>query len=111
MPRKPRDIEAELKALQEKARSLRSRQKTQYGELVLATGADALSIEELAGLLLVSLDEAKSNPQAKEGWRRRGETFFQRAGNAGNGKANGTKAPPLHHSNGAAATASGVAAE
>jgi Conjugal transfer protein TraD len=111
MPRKPRDIEAELKALQEKARSLRSRQKTQYGELVLATGADALSIDELAGLLLAGLEETKSNPQAKEGWRRRGETFFQRAGNTGNGKANGAKAPPVHDSNGAAAATSGVAAE
>jgi chromosome segregation and condensation protein ScpB len=110
MPRKPRDIEAELKALQEKARSLRSRQKTQYGELVLATGADALSIEEIAGVLLASLDQAKSNSQAKEGWRRRGEAFFQRAGN-GAGKTNGAKAPSLHDSNGAAATASGVAAE
>ena len=42
-PRRPRDIEAELKALQDKARQLRTRQKSQLGELLLSTGAaDAL---------------------------------------------------------------------
>ena len=66
MPRKPRDIDAELKALQDKARELKARQKTQLGELVIATGADSLSAEELAGLLC----SWRSNRPARH--RRRG---------------------------------------
>lgn len=51
--RKPRDFDAELKALEDKARELRTRKVQQLGDLVIATGADALSAEELAGALLV----------------------------------------------------------
>ncbi|WP_264996444.1 conjugal transfer protein TraD, partial [Kozakia baliensis] len=47
--RKPRDIDAELKTLQEKAKQLKTQRTFQLGELVGATGADALSIEALAG--------------------------------------------------------------
>jgi hypothetical protein len=50
MMRKPRDFDAELKALGDKARDLKSRKVQQLGELVIATGADALSADELAGL-------------------------------------------------------------
>ncbi|MBI0539134.1 conjugal transfer protein TraD [Roseomonas sp. KE2513] len=78
-PRRPRDIEAELKALQDKARQLRIRQKSQLGELLLSTGAaDALDPDALAGLLLRGLEQAKSDPKAVEGWRKRGEAFFRR---------------------------------
>lgn len=78
-PRRPRDIEAELKALQDKARQLRTRQKSQLGELLLSTGAaDALDPDALAGLLLRGLEQAKSDPKAVEGWRKRGEAFFRR---------------------------------
>ena len=95
MPRKPRDIDAELKALQDKARELKARQKTQLGELVIATGADSLSAEELAGLLLMALEHAAA-PQTREGWRRRGETFFQRGSSAtsGNGARPASHTPP-----------------
>jgi hypothetical protein len=93
MPRKPRDIEAELKALQDKAKELKARQKAQLGELVLATGADSLSAEELAGLLLAGLEQAKATPQTREGWRRRGEAFFQR----GSGATGGNGARPAGH--------------
>jgi hypothetical protein len=94
MPRKPRDIDAELKALQDKARGLKARQKTQLGELVIATGADSLSAEELAGSLLAALEQASSAPQTREGWRRRGETFFQRGGVAAKGARDGNGTPP-----------------
>src|SRR5271170_7095545 len=47
--RKPRDFEDELKALQDRARDLKSRKVQQLGELVIATGADSLSGDELAG--------------------------------------------------------------
>ena len=47
--RKPRDYDAELKALQDKANALKQRKVLQLGELVIATGADALDPETLAG--------------------------------------------------------------
>ena len=51
--RKPRDFDGELKALQDKARDLKSRKVQQLGELVIATGADTLTANELAGALIV----------------------------------------------------------
>jgi ribosomal 50S subunit-associated protein YjgA (DUF615 family) len=74
--RKPRDIDAELRTLQDKAKSLKARKVLQLGELVTATGADALDAETLAGLLLEAVEQQKS--ETREGWRRRGAAFFQR---------------------------------
>ena len=74
--RKPRDIDAELRALQDKARSLKVRKISQLGELVAATGADGLDLETLAGVLLDAVERAKQS-DTKEGWRRRGVAFFQ----------------------------------
>jgi hypothetical protein len=54
MMRKQRDFDAELKALEDKARKLKTRKVQQLGELVIATGADALSANELAGAQPVS---------------------------------------------------------
>src|ERR1700761_7158287 len=51
--RKPRDFDADLKALEDKARGLKTRKVQQLGELVIATGADILSADELAGALIV----------------------------------------------------------
>ena len=73
--RKPRDFDAELKALGDKARDLKSRKVQQLGELVIATGADALNAEELAGALIV-MTETKDAAK-KEAWARRGAAFFQ----------------------------------
>lgn len=74
--RKPRDFTAELKALDDKARSLKDRRVRQLGELVTATGADALDLDTLAGALLAITE---SNDAArKESWRKRGQAFFQR---------------------------------
>ncbi len=73
--RKPRDFDAELKALDDKARQLKERKLRQLGELVIATGADALTVERLAGALLVAI-EAKD--ATAEEYRRRGAAFFQR---------------------------------
>lgn len=72
--RQPRDIDSELKALADKARQLKERRVRQLGELVLATGADALDPDELAGALL---DAVGSDAGHKEGWRRSGAAFFQ----------------------------------
>ena len=76
--RKPRDIDAELKALHDKHKQLRVRRVAQFGELVTATGADALDPETLAGALLEAVERAKADPSAKEAWRRRGDGFFRR---------------------------------
>jgi hypothetical protein len=73
--RKPRDFDAELKALGDKARDLKSRKVQQLGELVIATGADTLNADELAGALIV-LAETKEAGK-REGWARRGVAFFQ----------------------------------
>ena len=73
--RKPRDFDAELKALEDKARELKTRKVQQLGELVISTGADALSAEELAGALIV-LAETKDAGK-REAWAKRGATFFQ----------------------------------
>ena len=73
--RKLRDFDGELKALQDKARDLKSRKVLGLGELVIATGADALNADELAGALIV-LAETKEAGK-REAWARRGAAFFQ----------------------------------
>jgi Conjugal transfer protein TraD len=73
--RRPRDFDAELKALGDKARDLKGRKVQQLGELVIATGADSLSAVELAGAL-VALAETKEAGK-REAWARRGAAFFQ----------------------------------
>ncbi len=84
--RKIRDYDAELKALGDKARSLKAKKVQQLGELVVTTGADAFDPETLAGLLLGAL--ADKNAERKEAWRARGAAFFQwrrKAGGPGAG--------------------------
>ena len=73
--RKPRDYDAELKALEDKARELKNRKVQQLGELVIATGADNLTTEELAGAL-VALAETQDAGK-REAWAKRGAAFFQ----------------------------------
>lgn len=73
--RKVRDFNSELKALELKTRSLKQRKLRQLGELVIATGADALDPDALAGGLLAMVDA--TNGGVKEGWRQRGAAFFQ----------------------------------
>lgn len=73
--RKPRDFDAALKALEDKARELKTRKVQQLGELVIAAGADALAPEELAGALIVlaeTTDAAK-----REAWAKRGAAMFR----------------------------------
>ncbi|CCD90463.1 putative conjugal transfer protein, traC [Bradyrhizobium sp. ORS 375] len=73
--RKPRDFDADLKALEDKARGLKTRKVRQLGELVIATGADTLTVEELAGALIV-LAETKEAGR-REAWSKRGAAFFR----------------------------------
>lgn len=73
--RKPRDFDAELKSLEDKTRDLKARKVQQLGELVISTGADALTADELAGALIV-LAETKDAGK-REAWAKRGAAFFQ----------------------------------
>jgi hypothetical protein len=75
MMRKPRDFDAELRALEEKAAQLRTRKVQQLGELVIATGADMLTAEELAGALVVLAETTDTGK--KEAWAKRGAAFFR----------------------------------
>jgi len=73
--RKPRDFDTELTALNDKAKTLKERKVKQLGELVIATGADALDVEILVGGLL-GLVETKDAARKAE-WRKRGAGFFR----------------------------------
>ena len=73
--RKPRDIDSELKVLAERAKQLKERRVQQLGELVIATRADAMDAETLAGALLSIVET--TDAAKKESWRKRGSAFFQ----------------------------------
>jgi hypothetical protein len=98
--RKPRDYDAELKALDDRARQLKSRRVVQLGELVVACGADAMSIEQLAGALLDAVES--KDAAGKEAWRAKGAAFFHKpraaaksaAGDGGRASASGGEATP-----------------
>jgi hypothetical protein len=91
--RKPKDFDSALKALDERARLLKTRKLHQLGELVVSTGADTLPVELLAGALLAAANT--KDPDVREGWRTRGAAFFQRARrNAAEPDGAGTGAAP-----------------
>jgi len=73
--RKPRDYDAELKALEDKAKELKTRKVQQLGELVIATGADSLTTDELTGALAV-IAETKDAAK-REAWAKRGAAWFR----------------------------------
>ena len=75
--RKPRDFDSEMKALNDRAKLLKERKLHQLGELLIATGADVLPIDVLAGALLIAVDT--KDAVIVEGWRKRGAAFFQSA--------------------------------
>ena len=100
--RRPRDIDAELKALAEKAKQLKERRVLQLGELVIATGADSIDAETLAGALLVIAET--SDAARKESWRKRGAAFFQsKSPNAGKGAQHQPESARPNDSNAASA--------
>lgn len=97
--RKPRDYDAELKALEDKARELKTRKVQQFGELVIATGADNLTVDELAGALVVLAETTDAGK--REAWAKRGAAFFQ-------GKSRRTPPTPDRDTGGAPAQAGGA---
>jgi DNA-binding protein H-NS len=83
------DISDDLKAIENRGRELRTKQKNAIGETVIATGAEKkLTANQLAGLLLDALERAKTDPAVKKKWEEIGEAFFRRKSAAGNGAAN-----------------------
>ena len=84
--RKVRDYDAELKALADKAKKLKARKVEQLGALVVATGADTLDLEVIAGMLRHGVSQAKDN-SVKESWRADGATFLGKRGRKGRPKA------------------------
>ena len=85
--RKPRDFDAELKALTDKARALKDKKIAQLGELVIACHADALPVELLAGALLAAVETKDTS--SKEAWRKRGAAFFLQPAPGARGAAGG----------------------
>jgi hypothetical protein len=73
--RKPKDFDAALRALTDKTKALKENKRRQLGDLIMATSADALDIETLAGGLLAIVET--SDAGIKEAWRRRGAEMFR----------------------------------
>ena len=73
--RKPRDFDSALRALTDKTKVLKGNKRRQLGELIVATGADALDMETLAGALLTMV--STNDAVQKESWRKRGAAFFR----------------------------------
>jgi hypothetical protein len=99
--RRPKDFDAQLKVLAEKAKTLKDNKLHRLGELVVATGADALDMETLAGGLL-AITATKDAAQGAA-WKKAGEEMFRKglrpskAGASGNGESpkasNGSRTP------------------
>ncbi len=83
MARKPRDFDAELQTLMDKAKKVKSQKTVQLGELVQLTGADTLSMEALAGALLAAVEQSRKAPEVTARWRETGLAFFQEGGKRG----------------------------
>lgn len=91
---KPRDYDSELKVLEDKAKQLKERQVRQLGELVIATGANALDVEVLAGALLDAAE--RDDLTIREEWHARGTALFRstRRGAARRPHSRARSAPP-----------------
>ena len=77
--RRVRDYDQELSALAERASQLKAEKLQRLGELVIATGADQVGMEALAGALLFIAKEPKRGAN-QEAWRFAGTAFFQHGG-------------------------------
>jgi len=89
-PTKTFDISDELKAIENRGRDLKTRQKAAIGETVIATGAEKrFTPDQLAGLLLDAIDRAKADSSVKKKWEELGAGFFRQKSKSGNGAASG----------------------
>ena len=85
--RKVRDFDAELKALSDRAKLLRARKIQQFGELIEATGADALEPDLLAGALLSVV--AEKDKAIAAAWSSAGAQFFRETNRRSSRRARG----------------------
>lgn len=88
--RKVRDFDAELKALNDRAKLLKQRKIQQFGELIEATGADVLEPDLLAGALLAAVEEKEKSITTK--WSARGAQFFRETSRRSSRRAGGSGA-------------------
>jgi hypothetical protein len=86
--RRPRDYDAEMKLLTDKAKALQDRKLRELGQLVTATGADGLGADILAGVLVNAA--ATNDMVQREEWRTAGAAFFLRGRSAQAGAAKDT---------------------
>ena len=75
--RKPKNFDAALKTLTEKTKTLKENKRKQLGDLIIATGADALDIEMLAGALMAAVQT--SDAIQKAAWKKEGAEMFRKA--------------------------------
>ncbi len=80
MAHKPRDYDAELQALMDRAKKLKGQKTVQLGELVQVTGDDALPVEDLTGALLAAVEQSRKLPEAVTRWAERVQALFQVGG-------------------------------
>ena len=85
--RKVRDFDTELKALNDRAKLLRSRKIPQFGELIEATAVDALEPDLLAGALLAVV--AKKDMGITGAWSSAGAQFFRATARRSSRRAHG----------------------
>ena len=83
MARKPKDYEAELQALMERTKKVKSQKTVQLGEIAQLVGADALPLEAFAGALMAALEQSRKQPEAIARWTERGTALFQAGGKRG----------------------------
>ncbi len=84
MARKPRDYDAELQALMDKAKKVKTQKTTQLGELVQVIGADSLPIEALAGALLAARRAVQEDsPKPSRGGPSGARRSFSKAASGG----------------------------
>jgi hypothetical protein len=102
--RKPRDINAEIRALREKEAGLKATHRAQLVELLERTGADRVEPEVLAGALLAAVEADGGDRATREAWRQRGEAFFRPARTRRGGDAE----PPAPATGGAGASGAGA---
>ena len=85
--RKPRDFDVALRALTDKTKALKENKRRQLGELIMATGADGLDMETLAGGLLAMVET--TDTAQKENWHKQGAAFFRRKASSPEGRGGG----------------------
>ena len=87
--RKPPDFDSALRALTDKTKALKETKRRQLGELIVATRADVLDIDVLAGGLLTMV--GANDPVQTESWRKRGAAFFRKTARQSARKSRGDK--------------------